>query len=90
MFHGPTADVRVVGIVRGVRDIAARESSVSALTDDSLLLAGPALWDATSAAAGFQSLLVEAQRGRHCGHDGGDRARLRCASVQHHPDLRPG
>ena len=63
VFHGPTADVRVVGIVRGVRDIAARESSVSALTDDSLLLAGPAISDATSAAAGFQSLLVEASEG---------------------------
>ena len=62
-FHGPQADVRVVGIVRGVRDIAARESSTSALTDDSLLLAGPGVWDVTRAAAGFQSVVVKAQDG---------------------------
>ncbi len=62
-FHGPTATVRVVGIVRGVRDIAARESSSSALTDDSLLLAGPALWEKTSDAGEFRSVLVEARDG---------------------------
>ena len=90
MFHGPTADVRVVGVVRGVRDIAARESTVSALTDDSLLLAGPAIWDATSEAAGFQSVLVEAAGRRRRGHHGRDRARLRCASVQPRARLRPG
>ena len=63
VFHGPTADVRVVGLVRGVRDIAARESSVNALTDDSVVLAGPAVSNATSEAAGFQALLVEARDG---------------------------
>jgi ABC-type lipoprotein release transport system permease subunit len=62
-FHGPAAEVRVVGIVRGVRDIAARESTVSALTDDSLLLGGPAVWDATRGAAGFQSVVVKAHEG---------------------------
>ena len=63
LFHGPQAHVRVVGVVRGVRDIAARESSTSALTDDSLLLAGPAVWDVTRGAAGFQSVLVKARDG---------------------------
>jgi putative ABC transport system permease protein len=63
VFHGPAAEVRVVGVVRGVRDIAARESSVSALTDDSLLLGGPAVWDATRGAAGFQSVVVKAHEG---------------------------
>jgi putative ABC transport system permease protein len=62
-FHGPAAAVRIVGVIRGVRDIAARESSVSALTDDSLLLGGPAVWDATPGAAGFQSVVVKAREG---------------------------
>jgi putative ABC transport system permease protein len=62
-FHGPAAEVRVVGIIRGVRDIAARESTVSALTDDSLLLAGPAVFDLTREAAGFQSVVVKADAG---------------------------
>ena len=73
--HGRTSGSS--GVVRGVRDIAARESSVSALTDDSLLLAGPAVWDVTADAAGFQSVLVEAQRRRRRGHHGRHRARLR-------------
>ncbi len=62
-FHGPTATVRVVGIFRGVRDIAARQGTTNALTDDSLLLGGPALSAATPDAQGFQSLLVEARDG---------------------------
>jgi ABC-type lipoprotein release transport system permease subunit len=62
-FRGPTANVRVTGIVRGVRDIAAREASSSALTDDSMMLGGPALWEATREAGEFRSVLVAARDG---------------------------
>jgi ABC-type lipoprotein release transport system permease subunit len=60
-FSGPTTELRVVGIVRGVRDIAARTESANLLIDESYVLGGPGVWEATPGAAGFPGLLVVAR-----------------------------
>jgi FtsX-like permease family len=62
-FNGPIAELRVVGIVRGVRDIAARTESSNLLVDESYMLGGPGVWADTAGAAGFPGLLVAARDG---------------------------
>ena len=59
---GPWRTLRWWGSSVGCANIAA-QLSISASTDDSLLLAGPALAEVTADAAGFQSVLVEARDG---------------------------
>jgi ABC-type lipoprotein release transport system permease subunit len=60
-FSGPTTEVEVVGIVRGVRDIAARTEANTLLVDESYLLGGPGVWAVTADAGGFPGVLVNAR-----------------------------
>ena len=62
-LHGPTARVLVVGVVRGLLDLAASTDSVSSVIDESKIVGGPALAAATSGAGGFGGVLVRARDG---------------------------
>jgi putative ABC transport system permease protein len=62
-FHGPEAGLRVVGITRGVRDLAARTGEENLLVDESFVLAGPGLTRLTTGAAGYPGLVVRARGG---------------------------
>jgi ABC-type lipoprotein release transport system permease subunit len=69
-FHGPEARVRIVGVVRGVRDVAARTGGAdNLLIDDAYVLGGPGLWAVVPDAKGFAGILVR-------GHDGDGAALL--------------
>ncbi|MGH9116355.1 MAG: hypothetical protein ACRD0A_00265, partial [Acidimicrobiales bacterium] len=62
-FGGPEAPARVVGVVRGVRDAAAKTGETNLLLDESYVLGGPGLSDATTEAAGFSVVHVTARGG---------------------------
>jgi hypothetical protein len=59
VFHGPTAQVRIAGIVRALTDVTASEVGFGA-NDDFLVYTGPGLAEATDEAEGFFGVLVEA------------------------------
>jgi ABC-type lipoprotein release transport system permease subunit len=60
-LSGPTAELQVVGIVRGIRDMAARADETNLLVDQSYVLGGPGVWRATPDATGFPGVLVAAR-----------------------------
>jgi hypothetical protein len=62
-FHGPKAELRVVGIIRGPRDLAAGANSANLLVDESVVYGGPGVWAATPGAQGFGGILVNARGG---------------------------
>lgn len=57
-FHGPSVTVAVVGISRGILDLAAAAGTPSLQGDDVRVLAGPGFAKATADAAGFGGLFV--------------------------------
>jgi FtsX-like permease family len=60
-YHGPSASARVVGVVRGLRDIGAAIESADAQDDELQLTGGPALAQATPGAGIFGGVLVVAR-----------------------------
>lgn len=62
-FAGPQAQVRVVGVVRAVRDLTAATGTTFAQIDEVRIYGGPALARATMDAAGFAGVAVEARDG---------------------------
>jgi ABC-type lipoprotein release transport system permease subunit len=60
-FSGPSARVRVVGVFRGLLDLAVSTDLAVRSVDEAKLLGGPALADQTMEAGGFGGLLVQAQ-----------------------------
>lgn len=62
-LHGPTARVRVVGVVRGLLDLAASTESISRVIDESKIIGGPAFAADTAGAGAFGGVLVKARDG---------------------------
>jgi hypothetical protein len=62
-YHGPAARVRVVGVVRSLRDLAARTASAPSLLDEAVILGGPGVWEATPGAAGYGGIVVRSRGG---------------------------
>jgi ABC-type lipoprotein release transport system permease subunit len=62
-LHGPTTRVRVVGVVRGLLDIAAGTRSISRVIDEVKVIGGPALAAATADAGSYGGVLVRARDG---------------------------
>lgn len=57
-FHGPSVTVAVVGISRGILDLAAAAGTAGLQGDEVRVLAGPGFAKATADAAGFGGLFV--------------------------------
>jgi len=60
-FTGPQARVRVVGVVRPLRDLTAATGTAFAQIDEVRIYGGPALASATTDAAGFGGVAVNAR-----------------------------
>lgn len=60
---GPTARVRVVGIVRSIVDLDAPTNDINRVIDEATVTGGPALAAATNDAAGFGGVAVNARDG---------------------------
>ena len=60
---GPTARVRVVGVVRSIIDLDAPTNDVNRIIDEARVTVGPALAAATNDAAGFGGIAVNARDG---------------------------
>lgn len=57
-FHGPSVTVLVVGVSRGMLDLAASAAGTPSLGVDAGVLGGPGLAEATPSAAGFEGMFV--------------------------------
>lgn len=63
IFHGPSVTVQVVGVSRGILDLAAAAGTPGLQGDDARVLGGPGFAEATADAAGFGGLFVRGRTG---------------------------